>query len=376
MASADSAMTDGAYESTLLPGSLLESNPMESTMMPQNNSTNSMDFCSALQTPKQEVMENPYMPTNPAVNKSNVATKSIENAYNKTPISTLQEYTQKIGKTPQYTLMATEGRSHQPQFVYTCKVGVHSTTGQGGSKKTAKHAAAEAVMQLLTSNLVQHQSSLDPSDDLKNLPVSTESSELIRTMPQTPDEANPVGSLQELVVSRSWRMPVYDLASENGPAHRKEFAICCEVESMKQHGYGTSKREAKRQAAILMYHHIVRLPPDAKDTVVRNGKNNGNKISFSKIFNSDLNQVCISPVSEEESQMDPRKYLEKLGLKHAFEVEYININQLNRNCLCQCFLRINLQPEAVVCGLGRTQEEANIDGASQGIRHLRIFNGI
>merc|ERR1719466_229106 len=82
------------------------------------------------------------------------------NEYSKTPISTLQEYCQKLGKTPQYDLICSEGRAHQPQFVYTCKVGEFTSTGKGGSKKQAKHEAAQKVLQALTQILNPHDKAL------------------------------------------------------------------------------------------------------------------------------------------------------------------------------------------------------------------------
>ena len=51
------------------------------------------------------------------IDTSNTESHSSSSSY-KTPISTLQEYCQKIGKSPQYDLTALEGRAHQPQFVY------------------------------------------------------------------------------------------------------------------------------------------------------------------------------------------------------------------------------------------------------------------
>lgn len=89
-----------------------------------------------------------------------VAEHSSGSTY-KTPISTLQEYCQKIGKSPQYDLTALEGRAHQPQFVYRCTVGDVVASGQGGSKKLAKHAAAEAVLKVLMAGLVPE--GMDPA---------------------------------------------------------------------------------------------------------------------------------------------------------------------------------------------------------------------
>ena len=67
----------------------------------------------------------------------------------KTPISLLQEYGTRIGKTPVYDLLKAEGQAHQPNFTFRVSVGDISCTGQGPSKKAAKHKAAEAALKML-----------------------------------------------------------------------------------------------------------------------------------------------------------------------------------------------------------------------------------
>lgn len=48
----------------------------------------------------------------------------------KTPISLLQEYGTRIGKTPVYDLLKAEGQAHQPNFTFRVTVGDISCTGQ------------------------------------------------------------------------------------------------------------------------------------------------------------------------------------------------------------------------------------------------------
>ncbi|KAI2565999.1 TARBP2 isoform 10 [Pan troglodytes] len=67
----------------------------------------------------------------------------------KTPISLLQEYGTRIGKTPVYDLLKAEGQAHQPNFTFRVTVGDTSCTGQGPSKKAAKHKAAEVALKHL-----------------------------------------------------------------------------------------------------------------------------------------------------------------------------------------------------------------------------------
>ena len=70
----------------------------------------------------------------------------------KTPISLLQEYGTRIGKTPVYDLLKAEGQAHQPNFTFRVSVGDISCTGQGPSKKAAKHKAAEAALKMLKAS--------------------------------------------------------------------------------------------------------------------------------------------------------------------------------------------------------------------------------
>lgn len=71
----------------------------------------------------------------------------------KTPISLLQEYGTRIGKTPVYDLLKAEGQAHQPNFTFRVSVGDISCTGQGPSKKAAKHKAAEAALKMLKGGI-------------------------------------------------------------------------------------------------------------------------------------------------------------------------------------------------------------------------------
>lgn len=74
--------------------------------------------------------------------------------HGKTPISLLQEYGTRIGKTPVYDLLKAEGQAHQPNFTFRVSVGDINCTGQGPSKKAAKHKAAEAALKMLKGGML------------------------------------------------------------------------------------------------------------------------------------------------------------------------------------------------------------------------------
>ncbi|XP_074989905.1 RISC-loading complex subunit TARBP2 isoform X3 [Calonectris borealis] len=175
----------------------------------------------------------------------------------KTPISLLQEYGTRIGKTPGYDLLKAEGQAHQPNFTFRVTVGDISCTGQGPSKKAAKHKAAEVALKLLKGGDM-----LEPT-----APEEPRGTPLEMKTPVSPpqSECNPVGALQELVVQKGWRLPEYTVTQESGPAHRKEFTMTCRVERFVEIGSGTSKKLAKRNAAAKMLVRIHNVPMEPRE---------------------------------------------------------------------------------------------------------------
>ena len=63
---------------------------------------------------------------------------------------------------------------------------------------------------------------------------------------------NTIGQLQELCVREGCPMPTYDLASVDGQPHQRNFKITVHVGKMTNNGEGTSKKDAKRDAAAKM----------------------------------------------------------------------------------------------------------------------------
>ncbi|RMB90322.1 hypothetical protein DUI87_33208 [Hirundo rustica rustica] len=140
----------------------------------------------------------------------------------KTPISLLQEYGTRLGRTPGYDLL--------------------KARAQGPPAQTSPSASPSGTS-----------AAPGPPLEMKS-PVSP---------PQA--ECNPVGALQELVVQKGWRLPEYTVTQESGPAHRKEFTMTCRVERFVEIGSGTSKKLAKRNAAAKMLVRIHNVPMEPRD---------------------------------------------------------------------------------------------------------------
>ncbi|XP_032348904.1 RISC-loading complex subunit TARBP2 isoform X7 [Camelus ferus] len=146
----------------------------------------------------------------------------------KTPISLLQEYGTRIGKTPVYDLLKAEGQAHQPNFTFRVTVGDTSCTGQGPSKKAAKHKAAEVALKHLKGGsmlepALEDSSSFSPLDSSlpEDVPVFTAAAAATPVPSAVPtrsppmevqppvspqqSECNPVGALQAVALPKSWQ---------------------------------------------------------------------------------------------------------------------------------------------------------------------------
>lgn len=335
----------------------------------------------------------------------------------KTPISLLQEYGTRIGKTPVYDLLKAEGQAHQPNFTFRVTVGDTSCTGQGPSKKAAKHKAAEVALKHLKGGsmldpALEESSSfslLDPSP-LEDAPViaaevatPVPSALLTRSPPmemQPPvspqqSECNPVGALQELVVQKGWRLPEYMVTQESGPAHRKEFTMTCRVERFVEIGSGTSKKLAKRNAAAKMLLRVHTVPLDARDgneaepdddhfsigvsSRLDGLRNRGPGCTWDSLRNS-VGEKILSLRSCSVGSLGTLgsaccSVLNELSEEQAFHVSYLDIEELSLSGLCQCLVELSTQPATVCHGSATTREAARGEAARRALQYLRIMAG-
>ncbi|NXY00148.1 TRBP2 protein, partial [Centropus bengalensis] len=164
----------------------------------------------------------------------------------KTPISLLQEYGTRIGKTPGYDLLKAEGQAHQPNFTFRVTVGDISCTG--GSCQLERERGV-GLGWVAASGLAT---------------VAPFSGRLCLFWGASL-ALTPFFPPQELVVQKGWRLPEYTVTQESGPAHRKEFTMTCRVERFVEIGSGTSKKLAKRNAAAKMLVRIHNVPMEPRE---------------------------------------------------------------------------------------------------------------
>ncbi|NXS60621.1 TRBP2 protein, partial [Brachypteracias leptosomus] len=195
----------------------------------------------------------------------------------KTPISLLQEYGTRIGKTPGYDLLKAEGQAHQPNFTFRVTVGDISCTG-GSPTSSPVPPGCPLPSPHPTPARPRRGGGGEGRGQPGEGPIFPPSPPSPGSAPcwgappgcqgGFPGLAHPVPPPvppQELVVQKGWRLPEYTVTQESGPAHRKEFTMTCRVERFVEIGSGTSKKLAKRNAAAKMLVRIHNVPMEPRE---------------------------------------------------------------------------------------------------------------
>ncbi|KAJ8416908.1 hypothetical protein AAFF_G00327860 [Aldrovandia affinis] len=276
----------------------------------------------------------------------------------KTPIQILHEYGTKIGNLPVYVMEKAEGEAHHPSFVFNVTMGDIKCTGQGPSKKSAKHQAAEAALNILE---------IKPG---LNNPIPKNEDNGVGVEPH--NQPNPIGILQELALQRGWRLPEYSVCMEAGPPHKREFTVTCRMEALSETGTGNSKKFAKRVAAEKMAAKLQALSgcpdmpwtprPSVRLECLRTSS--GEKISMLRrnplsIPNTDYVQLML-----------------ELSKEQGFEVTYFDIDELTVNGQYQCLAELSTIPVTVCHGTGISCGNAHNDAAHSALQYVKIMASI
>ena len=135
------------------------------------------------------------------------------------------ELTKRDGQPPEYRILSENGPEHDKTYVVEVRAGNRQLgRGSGRSRRKAEAAAAEAALR-----------------DFGKVSGNG-------TAPTPTD--NPKGALQEAVVQRERRLPVYRLVSESGPDHDRTYVV--EVFAGNRalaRGAGGSRKKAEAAAA-------------------------------------------------------------------------------------------------------------------------------
>ncbi|XP_036966097.1 interferon-inducible double-stranded RNA-dependent protein kinase activator A homolog [Acanthopagrus latus] len=308
----------------------------------------------------QEGYQSPAMQT-PADNTSLNANESQRPSPGKTPIQILHEYGTKTGNLPVYIMEKAEGEAHQPSFVFSVKVGDVSCTGQGPSKKAAKHLAAEAALNILHIDA-----------GTVTVPVKSERAESNGDAAETNNHPNSVGILQELALQRGWRLPEYSVLLEAGPPHRREFTVTCRLESLAEKAVGNSKKAAKKAAAEKMVVRLRSLSGCSEITWTPKPS-----VRFENLRNSLSEKISLlrrNPLSIPNT--DYIQMMLELSKEQGFEVTYFDIDELTVNGQYQCLAELSTSPVTVCHGTGISCSNAHNDAAHSALQYIKIMASI
>lgn len=318
----------------------------------------------------------------------------------KTPVSVLQELLSRRGTAPKYELVQIEGAIHEPTFRYRVTVAdvvdpIVLAMGTGRSKKEAKHAAAKAVLdKLIGVNTEGSEPSLANS-----MPDSQNLQEMQSSYGEEKAINNPIGSLQEMCMSRHWPPPKYTMEGEEGLPHERQFTIVCSILKYRQVGQGKSKKIAKRQAAQKMWQALRDAMNQTsgidEDEIVQRNSNvsaryvdlkdskistlttpHSHKVSqFHKNLKSstgiklyELQHTCLN-----DGDVNLVQFLQEIASEQQFEVTYVDIEEKSISGKCQCLVQLSTLPVAVCYGYGATSKDAQASAAQNALEYLKIM---
>ncbi|KAF7992819.1 hypothetical protein HCN44_005163 [Aphidius gifuensis] len=324
----------------------------------------------------------------------------------KTPVSVLQELLSRRGTTPKYELVQIEGAVHEPTFRYRVTVADVVAIGTGRSKKDAKHAAAKAVLDKIIG--VNSDSIVEMSMSNNNINNSNSNNSSMESQNQSDSSGNcgdekiinnPIGSLQEMCMSRHWPPPKYTMEGESGLPHERQFKIVCMMLKYKQVGMGKSKKLAKRQAAHKMWQALRDLPESTTglddDEIIEKNINASSRYAELKdvkiptlttphrqkvsqfhknlktatgIQLSELQNTCLN-----DTLVNLVQFLRNIATEQNFEVTFVDIEEKSMTGQCQCLVQLSTLPVAVCFGTGSTNEEAQSRAAKNALEYLKIM---
>ncbi|GAB5575784.1 interferon-inducible double-stranded RNA-dependent protein kinase activator A isoform X2 [Prionailurus iriomotensis] len=306
----------------------------------------------------------------------------------KTPIQVLHEYGMKTKNIPVYECERSDVQIHVPTFTFRVTVGDITCTGEGTSKKLAKHRAAEAAINILKANAsIWHFPDPlmpDPSKQPKN-------------------QLNPIGSLQELAIHHGWRLPEYTLSQEGGPAHKREYTTICRLESFMETGKGASKKQAKRNAAEKFLAKFSNISPEnhislgtkgnlqssiapAVGEGIRKQAPSKNVDGVTNVVGHSLGCTWHSLRNSPGEKINLLKrsllsipntdyiqLLSEIAKEQGFNITYLDIEELSANGQYQCLAELSTSPITVCHGSGISCGNAQSDAAHNALQYLKII---
>lgn len=165
-------------------------------------------------------------------------------ATSRTPASVLQEFCVHRKITPVYEMDDDKSPTHMKKFICKVTCDEYTAIGDGRSKKEAKHAAAEKVLQQ-----IQGASELQQSSNTSTVPSPYEGKV----------KEDSIGPLGDFCTEYGIKAPEYVHTRAEGPPHATVFTFRCTVGSFHTEAIERTKQTAKQLAAMYMLTRLKRM---------------------------------------------------------------------------------------------------------------------
>jgi len=314
----------------------------------------------------------------------------------KTPVSLLQELCAKRGITPKYDLMQVEGAVHEPTFLYRATVGEFIASGQGQSKKKAKHAVAKAVLDMVLGNQAGGGGLQEVPGGAPAVAADPSLGQLVSPYDDG-IPGNPVGQLQELCMAYRYPPPTYELAGEEGLPHERTFTVACQIgNTFREIGTGKSKKVAKRQGSNLMLAKLREMPPPTADGEQAAGTddqalsqhfaalhtcpipsltppNSARVGQFHRELKAATGHKLDRLQKQSPATLNCVQFLEQLAKEQDFEITWVEVEEKSLDDKHQCLVQLSTLPVAVCYGCGEDKANAKADAAHNALHYLKIM---
>uniref|UniRef100_A0A8D0GLD6 TARBP2 subunit of RISC loading complex n=1 Tax=Sphenodon punctatus TaxID=8508 RepID=A0A8D0GLD6_SPHPU len=294
----------------------------------------------------------------------------------KTPISLLQEYGTRIGKTPVYDLLKAEGQAHQPNFTFRVTVDDTSCTGKSGGE------GGGTLPDLMS--LTRDCPYLNP------LPAAP----ALQPCPPPAPESSPRSPCSPALGSPQLCCCPSVLIQSSFLSTSHAALLSCADSPHFDHptGSGTSKKLAKRNAAAKMLVRIHNVPLDPREGSEAEVEEDqfsitaGNRLDGPKGRSSGCTWDTLrNSVGEKILHLKSHplgalsagfcSLLQELSEEQSFDISYLDIDELSLSGLYQCLVELSTQPTTVCHGSAASRHAARTAAARNALQYLKIMAG-
>jgi len=275
---------------------------------------------------------------------------------NRNPVAVLHEKYQCGGLKPMYQLIRATGPPNAPTFSFQVSLGKVTSVGKGSSKKQAKIAAAQSLLDMLDEDKTAS----------KEVKVNVSA----------------VRILEELCNKHGYNIPVYDDEREQN----EYYSIICSVGEVKKTGVGPSLVLAKNEAAQRMIDVLRSLHSNTASGKSREDsfyKEKLNEETQNKHLDKSNDPVTIKETLDYKKELLTRLQMMNLKEKGDYMSMLLELGKQENvvvTCVNEklgdktiCLIQLNTVPVAVSFGIGDDIMNIQNDAARDMLTYLKML---